>query len=156
MTGILNGQIIGKKLPNDSKSEKTPTASLKTPELCLHAADRMMKGGNKNTKWWTCKDCLTRWERQPIGDRSGPPLPTDLMMFGKYPTETYEKVYRDHGRYALWLQASVDYETPSSAHLRFVSYCQMAQTASTTNARGSDSGFAVVGETLFETRNYPR
>jgi len=107
VTRLMNGEIMGKELTR-SKTEKMTEGGRTDPVLCQHPPVKIMKGANRHAKWFTCLDCTTRWERIPLPDQSGPPMPQDLMLFGSHAMETNHQVLHHHMSYTNWCVKTVE------------------------------------------------
>ena len=110
ITRILDGEIVGRQLAQASQSKKPARTE---PALCPHPVTRdnkkvMIRGGNqsKTKKWWTCRDCHTRWERKAMTDVEGQGILYDkhsLMVFGKYTGMTFSQVEKTDQDYCKWV-----------------------------------------------------
>ena len=102
-TKIINGEVVGKELPSSKSASSEATME---PEMCPHPAKKMVRRGNKNSQWWTCTQCMTRWERLPLESlepKAATTKDTDLVTFGQYEGKTYLEVFQDptHAQYVL-------------------------------------------------------
>ena len=122
---FVKGQALGKALPQ-GEGKKDQTTAHMDPTMCQHPDDEMLLRGNKGNLWWTCKKCLSRWERIPasqINTQTGEPVGTDRLTFGKHAGETYEEVYQNDQQYCSWAEWTVAEEASTSAPLaRFVEW----------------------------------
>ena len=85
----------------------------------------MKARGNKNSKWFTCAHCQSRWERlemtgaaastsdlaaaaaeQPIHER-------DLVGFGKFAALSYRQLLDQQPEYCEWVLSTIDTEPDS-------------------------------------------
>jgi hypothetical protein len=152
---ILDGQIMGKIL-TDSKTTKTTPNGRTTQLLCQHPTTSIKAGGNKHERWFTCSDCTMRWQRTPIPEQSGPPSGQDLLLFGRYASETYHLVCQNHPQYALWVLQTAQESGQSSPQLmRFAQYIQLMREAAAPTASSStridEEGFQDIGQSWDET-----
>ena len=98
------------------------------PTMCQHDQADMQKGGNtQSCKWWTCKKCLSRWERIPqahLLDLSAEPTDMDLVTFGKHQGERYHDGYLMDPGYCHWVvqEAQDQFESSSLELKRFARY----------------------------------
>ena len=102
--------------------------------MCIRDSIRKdMDGTTKGENWWTCQQCLTRWERHPMPDATSEdyleaPTNTDLVTFGKHMGKTYQQVKDDHPDYVAWMMETLDQETDhSAAFLHLAKYFQKNQ-----------------------------
>ena len=94
----------------------------------------MVSRGNKISQWWTCKKCLSRWERQPLTDlapEASEPQDQDLVIFGKYIRTTNEELFRQDLAYCAWVMTTVDGGESSPALLRLAHYIHHKRLAQT-------------------------
>ena len=115
VTRILDGEIVGRVLEKDSQSKKAP---IMDKALCPHPPVRdghkvMIRGGNQSQekKWWTCRDCHTRWERHAMSEMDKNDFLYDkhsIVTFGKYMGQPFHTVEKDPS-YCKWVIAT--YET---------------------------------------------
>jgi len=122
---FLKGQVVGKQLPpGEGKADKVKASM--DPAICLHPEEEMIPRGNKLNKWWTCRKCLSRWERMDtveVTATSGQVSHLDLMTFGKYTGDTFQSVAQNHREYCIWAQRTVEEDPRTSGGLqRFVRY----------------------------------
>ena len=107
---FVNGQVVGKPLP-PGKGDKDTKKPLVDPAICAHNDRDLMSRANKTTKWWTCKKCLSRWERLEVSEvtsESVEPQPQDLVICGKHTGETYLEVCQKDPAYCKWLLQSME------------------------------------------------
>ena len=125
---VINGQQVGKKL---TPSSGTPEVS---PDVCPHPLEKMKARSNMQTKsdgtqkgkvWWTCLQCLSRWERIPLPTAKPKParkerklLGTNLMGFGRHKEKTYLDVWCNHQGYCTWAMTTDETQTDASPQLR--------------------------------------
>ena len=102
---IVGEEIVGRQLPRGEGKEAEKATQ--QPALCQHA--NLVRRGNRTDKWWTCKDCVSRWERRSMKDvepTSTSLQDTDLVTFGKHLGGTYLQVYQDQTYAQFILQAA--------------------------------------------------
>ena len=102
---VAQGQMVGKMLPA-SQGKNVPTHS---PEECSHPDQQMIPRANKTSKWWTCKACNSRWEREdlPVA-KEGPPQGDERMLLGKHAGRTFCWIYDQEKTYAQWALQTVE------------------------------------------------
>ena len=88
-------------------------------------AQRLLTRQTIHTKWWTCKDCHTRWERIQMPNREDrAPADQDPLVFGKHVGKTYAEVYQRHPSYARWVVTTAqEADDPQPDLVRFALYC---------------------------------
>ena len=99
VSNVINGEIVGKQLsPGEGRVEVDP-------EQCRHPLDRMKRHGNRTSKWWTCHQCQSRWERMTIEQAmpTGIPRGTETLLFGKHVGQTFAHVFDNLPSYAQWV-----------------------------------------------------
>ena len=118
---IINGEVVG---PPMDPMEGTPSVDRAT---CQHPVHQMsLKGSNQYKKCFTCKDCLSRWQRLKLSDiiPTGTPTHEEQILFGsRYVGETFTNVYSQDPAYSTWVLGAVEHqeETSTSAR-RFAQY----------------------------------
>ena len=151
---VLDGQIMGAVLP-DSQTIKTTERGRTSKMLCQHPTTSIKQGANKHAQWFTCLDCTMRWKRTPIPNQEGPPQGSDLLLFGRFASETYHQVLTNQTQYALWvLQTAQESQQTSRQLLRFAQYIHLAReaapaTSSTTPI--NEEGFEHIGQSWENT-----
>ena len=108
--------------------------------MCAHKDQDMMPRRNRPTcKWFTCKGCLSRWERLP-GDSANYSAPMDRphdldrVNFGKHTGETFLEVYQNDPGYVSWILESMTHGEPSPAMNRLAAYFHQKQFEETVEA----------------------
>ena len=102
---VINREIVGKVL---DKPAQGPIIT--DPSLCEHPYNKMKRHGNKTTKWWTCTECQTRFERKELEDLkpAGPMRDQDLVLFGMHVGKTYLQIYNEQPSYAQWVMQTAE------------------------------------------------
>ena len=130
-TRLIGNELVGKCLGVSTQSKALVTT---TPELCTHPNSSMVRRGNApqliegkriQSKWWTCKDCHTRWERIPMPNREDrAPEDHDPLVFGKHVGKTYAEVFQRHPSYVKWVVTTAqEADDPQPDLVRFALYC---------------------------------
>ena len=117
---VINGEIVGKPLPRGKADDCRIL-----PEMCPHEAKHMKGRGNKNTMWWTCANCQSRWERRTVDTTpaTGPPTDTEVLTFGKCVGQTYKQTATKNPDYCQWILQTADGDGDSCPQLkRFAQY----------------------------------
>jgi len=121
VTTIINGEVVGRPLkPGDGQVTVSPA-------LCVHPTSHMKRRGNK-TKWWTCTQCQSRWERLAMGDLTpeGVPTRTELRLQGQHQGMTFAQIFEEEKGYCRWVLLTVEQgeETHNQSLLRLAAYIQ--------------------------------
>jgi hypothetical protein len=125
---VVEGQLVGKAL--DAGVGKAQRAA----NSCQHEDKFMKARGNKNSQWWTCVMCQSRWERLslPNAETSGEPQDDEMLTFGKHAGLTMAQMYQTKKDYCRWALATAETEPAASDGLlrlaRYVAH-QEAQEA---------------------------
>ena len=96
---VINGEVVGKPLPPGEGNVEVE------PEQCQHPVNRMIRHGNRTSKWWTCHQCQSRWERMTIEQAmpTGIPRGTEALLFGKHAGQTFAQVFDNLPSYTQWV-----------------------------------------------------
>ena len=119
-TRVIDGEVVGKMLPNLGQGAVDKANATHDPEICTHPQDQMMRRANKDLKSWICKACLTRWERKPLSEfapRSETLTHHDLITFGKMVGKKYIAIWDDLD-YANWVHMTAEQEKTSCPALK--------------------------------------
>jgi len=113
-TKIIRGEVVGQRLPDGKPSASEDAPEPKDPEMCSHPASQMARRANGRESWWSCKDCLARWQRCSLEEYKGTGAGTDkdVVTFGIHMGKTYLDVHRDPA-HAQWVMMTVE-QDPSS------------------------------------------
>jgi hypothetical protein len=134
------GEAMGKILPPGQGEKDKKTASM-DPVMCRHPDAEMMARGNAKDKWWTCKKCLSRFERLTVSEMTpadSQPQDQDLVVFGKYTGSTYLEVYQQDPQYCNWLMQTAEAGESSEQMLRLANYIQTMRLVETYEAEDID------------------
>ena len=102
-TRIIDNELVGKPLPPaDTKMAEAD------PMLCQHPNTAMKARGNRDTKWWTCLLCNSRWERTPLREHQGPATSKETATFGKYAGHTLGQIYQNDKQYCEWVLRTIE------------------------------------------------
>jgi len=118
---VIGNQVMGRELTAGTGKKDQARTSM-DPTMCQHPTADLMPRGSKTNKWWTCKLCQRRWEReflsqyQPKGSDGLNEL--DLVTFGKYAGETYNQVYETDRSYVDWVLMTAEQSNESSPGLQ--------------------------------------
>ena len=137
---IIKEQIVGKPLPPGEGPKDQKTAHM-DPAMCAHNNADMMPRGNAKNQWWTCKKCLTRWERLPvsaINSMEAEPQDGDLVTFGKFMGSTYLEVLQQAPEYCAWVSQTQEQGESSPALQRLAHYIYQKHMAATFEADDFD------------------
>jgi hypothetical protein len=118
---VINGEIVGKALPPGDGVQEVDPAQCEHPTTC------MKRRGNKKNAWWTCNQCLSRWERKSLdsqASRSEIPRGTDLVTFGRHVGKTFAHVYNELPQYGQWVLSTVETEESCDQLRRLAAYLQ--------------------------------
>ena len=115
---IINGEIVGKRLP-DAASSSTSERN-QDPAICPHPPISMKARGNKTYKWWTCLNCLSRWERKSLSEATtqGATTDSEKVLFGKFAGKTFLEIFKDAPQYAQWVLMTAENEVECSTQLK--------------------------------------
>jgi hypothetical protein len=127
---FVRGEVVGKPLERGQGKVDLQRAN-KDPTMCLHPDASMVSRGNKeSSKWWLCKDCVSRWERLPSNylaalnsvAQERTPLDRDLhlLTWGKHAGTTYQEVFHTDPSYVKWVLETATHEkevTSNFTHL---------------------------------------
>jgi hypothetical protein len=96
---VINGEIVGKPLPPSTGTWEVD------PATCQHDRMHLKRRGNKNSGWWTCIACNSRWERKSVDEihQDVQGKDTDLVGFGAHANKTYRQVYETEKGYCRWV-----------------------------------------------------
>ena len=92
--------VVGNRL-QDGQGAGDKKSKIKDPTMCLHPEGSMQMRGAKEAKdyHWICKDCMARWDRQPLSDfpkaYTTEPDHKNLVTFGKLTGVTFQEAYKD-------------------------------------------------------------
>jgi len=125
VTRIIQGEIVGKAI---SPAEGTQNVE---PHMCQHPMFSMKQRGNKTSKWWTCIQCLSRWERRSLADSTPDGQPTDqeISMFGKHQGKTFSWILEQDAAYCQWVLMTMESsgESCSNQFRRLAQYLIQAE-----------------------------
>ena len=100
---MVDGELVGKPLPQaDTKMAEID------PAMCQHPTTAMKARGNRDSKWWTCLQCNSRWERIPITERQGIPSSKETVTFGKYAGYAMGAIYANDKPYCEWALRTIE------------------------------------------------
>ena len=79
------------------------------PLMCQHPVSQMKARGNKQSKWWTCMGCQSRWKRLDLdsAEPTGGPTADEVVTFGKYQGATFATVAQDT-MYCHWVRMTLE------------------------------------------------
>ena len=103
VNNIINGEIVGRKIKDGkgaapSVGQSTDGAPRTDPKTCTHPLKMMTRRGNRSQKWWTCKACLTRWERYSIQEATPEDSnikDNEIVLDGCHRGKKYQEVLKD-------------------------------------------------------------
>eukprot|EP00973_Karenia_brevis_P012576 1706474-Karenia_brevis.AAC.1 len=75
------------KIPPQGEGKFDKEKATKDPAVCAHPNDDLIRRGSGKTSWWTCKQCLRRWECLPLSKFEPAGAVTereDLVTFGRH------------------------------------------------------------------------
>jgi hypothetical protein len=98
---MINGELVGKPL---KAGEGVPTVD---PQMCNHPTSEMKRRGNK-TKWWTCNQCKSRWERIIPEFPQGIPTDRELMLSGIHAGKTFLHILETEHQYTHWVRLTAE------------------------------------------------
>jgi len=101
---FIRGEAVGKALPRGEGKKDAPKAHVE-PAMCRHPEEDMQARGNKISAWWTCKKCMSRWERvrkEDLTSTTGAPSDLDMVSFGKHAGSTFQETYLNDPSYCEW------------------------------------------------------
>jgi hypothetical protein len=128
-----NGQVIGKPLPaGEGKVDRSKVQM--DPAVCQHPSHAMKARGNTTTKWWTCAQCLSRWERlavEQISNLQEEPEDLSILTFGKYMGSSYAEVYEMDKPYCSWILNTAEKGDSSPLLQHFAQYLQVKELEAT-------------------------
>lgn len=121
-TKIIRGEVVGRRLPDAKPPATKPGEEMPEtldPEMCQHPAIKMVMRANKDEKWWTCKDCLGRWQRRSLETYhgEGPGTDRDIVTFGIHMGETYLDVHEDPA-HSQWVMMTAEQDPASGPEVR--------------------------------------
>jgi hypothetical protein len=103
---IIKGQVVGRSL---AASEGGKAVATQDPCLCQHPEGEMVARGNRTDKWWTCKLCLSRWERTGLPTApTGNPKASEVMTIGRQMGKTFDVIFQQEKEYCQWVLQSVE------------------------------------------------
>jgi len=107
---IINGEVVGRPL--------APGGGPRTmePNLCPH--HQMKARGNRNSKWWTCLECQSRWDRYTYVETDQAPQGTDVLTFGCHQGRMFEDVMLSEMTYCEWILQTIENEPDTCPGLR--------------------------------------
>jgi hypothetical protein len=126
ITNVINWEIVGKLLkPGEGEVLIDPT-------MCAHPTPSMKRRGNK-TKWWTCTQCQSRWERRSMEDQipEGSPQGSEMMLQGTSMGQTFSDIYENNRTYCQWalLTAGEGMQEATPQVHRLAAYARQRETA---------------------------
>jgi hypothetical protein len=134
---FVRGQVVGRILPPGSGKKDQNKAHM-DPAMCAHQDEDLLARGNKVQQWWTCKKCLSRWERlesSEVTSKTAEPQDQDLVTFGKHSGSTYLEVYQKDQPYCTWISEALSHgELQNGPILRLARYVELQQIAETFEA----------------------
>ena len=130
---VIRGEIVGDTLP-PGEGETDKKYANTDPMECNHPVDQMRARANQHQEWWTCQQCLNRWERKkirkiiPIAKEPGD---QEIVTFGKHKGMTFQQVYQTDRQYCCWavktMEAGDNRNPCSKGLLRFARYVAEVQ-----------------------------
>ncbi len=108
---VINGEVLGAPLARGHGVAK------EHPTTCLHPSTMIRPRANARQRWFTCLQCLARWDRKPL-EYGGPAKETDYMRFGSHSDLTYAEVVQQFPRYCHWVTQTREVEVDSCPMLK--------------------------------------
>ena len=121
---MVKGEVVGRRLTAGGGKVDLKRAH-KDPTMCEHPHHSMKARSNKTAKWWTCVDCLSRWERLPANtllEMNPEDLGQEMVSFGKHAGSTYQQVKQEDPKYCQWVMQTTEYGEPSPEMRRLAQY----------------------------------